>query len=107
MRLTTRLTQMATWLLARRAVLNGETLPNRGGISDPLLLLPITRMAGSKGYDDLPARLKELIEASYDMHLKIHRFDATDRAGPKALPRHPNGVATQLARLEAAFTGQG
>ncbi len=108
MRLTTRLTQMATWLLARRAVLNGETLPNTGGISDPLLLPPVTRTAGSKGYEELPARLKHLIEASYDLYAKIHRFDTADRTTPaKAAPRAVNGVATQLARLEAAFTGQG
>ena len=108
MRLTTRLTQMATWLLARRAVFNGERLLNTGGISDPLLLPPMTRTAGSKGYDELPAQLKHLIEASYDLYAKIHRFDAADDSEPKAAaPRGTNGVASQLARLEAAFTGQG
>jgi regulator of CtrA degradation len=107
MRLTTRLTQMATWLLARRAVLNGETLPNTGGISDPLLLPPITRTAGAKGFEELPARLKQLIEASYDLYAKIHSFDTVDRAPSKAAPLASNGVATQLARLEAAFAGQG
>src|SRR5262245_53292405 len=39
MRLTTRLTQLATWLLARRAELNGEDLPPIN--ANTTLLLPI------------------------------------------------------------------
>ena len=58
MRLTTRLTQLATWLLARRAVMNGEPMPTlSGSANDPLLLPPITAWAGSSGYDELPAKL--------------------------------------------------
>lgn len=109
MRLTTRLTQMATWLLARRAVLNGEKLPHAGGIADPLNLTPVTRTPASKGYEELPERLKELIEASYDLYAKIQRFESTDRAGTpvrSAQPRLINGVATQIARLHAEFNGQ-
>src|SRR5687767_9699616 len=69
MRLTTRLTQLATWLLARRAELNGEELPPAN--ANTALLLPIVRTGSSKGYDELPARLKMLIEASYRLHEKI------------------------------------
>src|SRR5688572_3791080 len=89
MRLTTRLTQLATWLLARRAVMNGEPMPRAGSANDPLLLPPITRMAGSKGYEDLPARLKELIEAGYGLHEKIYRFDAVERGIATLPPRRP------------------
>ena len=105
MRLTTRLTQMATWLLARRAVFNGEELPHSGGLNDPLLLPPITRTGGSKGYDELPEALKSLIEASYSLHIKIHGFDSADRGSAKAAttPARPNPVAAQVARLAAAF----
>jgi regulator of CtrA degradation len=104
MRLTTRLTQLATWLLARRAVMNGEPMPRAGSANDPLLLPPITRMAGSKGYDDLPAKLKELVEAGYKLHEKVYRFDAVERGVvPAPLPRLPNAVAVQVAQIQAAF----
>jgi regulator of CtrA degradation len=103
MRLTTRLTQLATWLLARRAVMNGEPMPPAGSANDPLLLPPITRMAGSKGYDDLPDRLKELVEAGYKLHDKVYRFDAVERGEVAPAPRRPNPVAAQFAQLQAAF----
>lgn len=103
MRLTTRLTQLATWLLARRAVMNGEPLPPAGGANDPLLLPPITRMAGSRGYEDLPAKLKELIEAGYRLHEKVYRFDAVERGVAAPPPRRPNPVAVQVAQIQAAF----
>ena len=103
MRLTTRLTQMATWLLARRAVFNGEELPNVGSPNDPLIVPPMTRIAGSKGYDELPETLKNLIDASHQLHAKIHRFDAVDREPPKVVQTGPNPVAMQVARLAAVF----
>ena len=80
MRLTTRLTQLATWLLARRAVMNGEPMMMQsGGVNDPLVLPPMTRLSGSRGYDQLPQRLRDLIEEGYKLHDKIYRFDAADR----------------------------
>lgn len=105
MRLTTRLTQLATWLLARRAVMNGEPMLQAGGANDPLMLPPMTRMSGSRGYEQLPQRLKELIEDGYRLHEKIYRFDAVDRGPAKpAATRRPNPVAAQVAQIAAAFT---
>jgi regulator of CtrA degradation len=103
MRLTTRLTQMATWLLARRAVYNGEELPHAGSPNDPLMMPPVTRLTGSKGYDELPEKLKSIIEASYHFHNKIHRFDQVERGVAKPQSTRPNPVAVQVAQLAAAF----
>lgn len=103
MRLTTRLTQMATWLLARRAVLNGEPMPPAGTANDPLMLPPVTRINGSRGYDQLPPRLKDLIEEGYQLHKRICDFDAFDRGEVVTSARKPNPVAAQLAQLNAAF----
>jgi regulator of CtrA degradation len=104
MRLTTRLTQLATWLLARRAELNGEEVPP-GMQENTALLLPIMRTGHSKGYDDLPDRLKGLIEASYHLHEKIYRAEAAQNAAvsqPAATTR-TNPVANQVAMIAAAF----
>ncbi|NJM34325.1 MAG: DUF1465 family protein [Rhodomicrobium sp.] len=103
MRLTTRLTQLATWLLARRAVHNGEPLPPAGSANNPLVLPPMTRMSGSRGFDELPARLRELIEEGYRLHRKIAKFDTADRNVVPVATRKPNPVAAQVAQIQAAF----
>jgi regulator of CtrA degradation len=105
MRLTTRLTQLATWLLARRAIMNGEPMMSLGTANDPLMLPPMTRLSGSRGFDQLPQRLKDLIEEGYKLHEKIVRFDAIERgpAKPAAAARRPNPVAVQVAQIAAAF----
>lgn len=108
MRLTTRLTQLASWLLARRAIFNGETLPRSGGLNDPLQLPPLTRTKGSKAFDELPVEMRDLIAKSFQFHEKINRFDATEqeRVSPQPTPRVSNGVAAQMAQLQSAFMGQ-
>lgn len=103
MRLTTRLTQLATWLLARRAVYNGEPLPPAGSANDPLTLPPMTRATGARGYDELPTRLKELIEQAHGLHKRIADFDRADRGVIAFAPRKANPVAAQVARIQAAF----
>jgi regulator of CtrA degradation len=103
MRLTTRLTQLATWLLARRAVMNGEPMPPTGSANDPLVLPPMTRMTGSRGYEELPGRLKELIEEAHRLHAKICDFDAAERGLARPAARKFNPVAAQVAQIQAAF----
>lgn len=105
MRLTTRLTQLATWLLARRAELNGEE-PAPGMSDTNALMLPILRTGSSKGYEELPPRLRALIEASYRLHEKIHRIEAAQspQAGFSTAPvMRANPVANQVAQIAAAF----
>ena len=104
MRLTTRLTQLATWLLARRAELNGEELPASN--VNAALLLPIVRTGASKGYEELPQRLRVLIEASYRLHEKIYRMESVQSAEPAPAapsPSRANPVAHQVAMIAAAF----
>jgi|EndMetStandDraft_5_1072996.scaffolds.fasta_scaffold43251_2 regulator of CtrA degradation len=103
MRLTTRLTQLATWLLARRAEFNGEEVPP-GTADTTTLLLPIVRTGSSKGYDELPERLKSLIEGSYKLHEKIYRLVAAQQVQPASpAVSRANPVANQVARIAAAF----
>jgi regulator of CtrA degradation len=108
MRLTTRLTQMATWLLARRAEFNGEEIPP-GAHGSASLLLPIVRTGASKGFEELPPKLRALIDASYALHDKIYRMEAAQDAGSASAasvvtPFRGNPVASQVAQIAAAFT---
>lgn len=101
MRLTTRLTQLATWLLARRAIINGDPVPQTSNAIDPLSIPPISGVRGSRNYNDLPAELRTLIEQAYHFHQKISAFNA-----PK--PRRASGsggnpVASQLQKIKSAF----
>jgi regulator of CtrA degradation len=106
MRLTTRLTQLATWLLTRRAELNGEEAAHSGS-DNAALLLPILRNGSSKGYEELPEQLRKLIDASFRLHEKIYRIEAAHSAGQSGSPAavsRANPVANQVAQIAAAFT---
>lgn len=101
MRLTTRLTQLATWLLARRAILNGDPVPQGSSAVNPLDLPPISRVRGTRGHEELPAQFKELIDEAYRFHQKLSRFGGYGRRrGDKAVV---NPVAQQMAQLQSAF----
>lgn len=105
MRLTTRLMQLASWLLIRRAVSEGELTPEQAIEEQRKIKLPAT--GGDQPARDLgalPPRLRELIEQSIKLQARVIRLDRM--LGYKQLP--PSGEAehplkTQLSRLRAAF----
>jgi regulator of CtrA degradation len=104
MRLTTRLLELASWLLIRRALRNGEITSDEAARKRTRLRL------GSQGrpsqimhFAELPAGLRGLIEES---HLLAERIVQLDRAmlvtaGDSRATDNP--VAMQLQRLEMAF----
>jgi regulator of CtrA degradation len=106
MRLTTRLMQLASWLLIQRSVNAGELAP-----ADALTearkvrLTAIGRPAHNKEFEPLPKRLKELVEASYQLYDRIVKLDqmlsGTARGMSMASP-----VGAQVSRLEAAFKSE-
>ncbi len=101
MRLTTRLTQIATWLLARRAIMNGDQPPRTRSDLNPLDLPPVSKIRGSRGYEELPPRLRGLIEDAYRFHQKLSAFNGPRRSHAKTI-RNP--VALQIERLQSAFS---
>ncbi|MBX2805620.1 MAG: DUF1465 family protein [Hyphomicrobiales bacterium] len=101
MRLTTRLTQLATWLLARRAIINGDPVPRGSSAINPLDLPPISRVRGARGYNELPVQLRELIEEAYSFHQKLSNFGSAGRSRNERKVQNP--VATQIERLQSAF----
>ncbi len=109
MRLTTRLMQLASWLLIRRAVNEGEmTLEQAEEEEHKVKLQAIGSLARAKGYDELPASMQELVERSlrfYDRIVKLDRMirdttedDHHDQNGDSPLSQH-------IGRLKAAFEG--
>ena len=105
MRLTTRLMQLASWLLIRRAVSEGELTPEQAIEEQRKIKLPAS---GSdqpvRDLGALPPRLRELIERSIKLQARVIRLDRM--LGYKQLPpsgevEHP--LKMQLSRLRAAF----
>lgn len=107
MRLTTRLLDLASWLLVRRALREGE-------ISDEeaekkrrrIKLQAFGRPAHVKGYDTLPEGMRRLIEESFAMHDRIVQLDRAmnlPRDPDATVTPNPNPVAQQMGLLERAF----
>ncbi|MBC8049496.1 MAG: DUF1465 family protein [Chitinophagales bacterium] len=106
MRLTTRLMQLASWLLVRRAVNRGEISEDQAASSKHrVVLVPIGRSTKTAGYDELPEGLKDLVEASLKLHDRISRLDRmmlNDEREPSKLPI-AHTVTAQFDLLKSAF----
>ncbi|MEZ5774213.1 MAG: DUF1465 family protein [Hyphomicrobiaceae bacterium] len=76
MRLTTRLMNLASWLLIRRSVNSGEMTIERARRERLRLKLDsISRPSHIAGFEDLPAMLRDLIGQSFALEDKIVRLD--------------------------------
>lgn len=104
MRLTTRLMQLASWLLLQRAVNEGEMSQDQAGAEKSKVRIdgPASPRSGP-GWDEVPQPLKDLIDRSVRLQERIRRLDVAIY-GPKDAPLPgANPVAAQLGRLANAF----
>ena len=104
MRLTTRLMQLASWLLLQRAVVEGEmTLEQALAEKKNVKLNQLQSHRDGAGWDELPATFVDLVDQSIALQKRIHRLDL-EIYGDFA-PSEPakNAVASQHALLETAF----
>jgi regulator of CtrA degradation len=103
MRLTTRLMQLASWLLLHRAVREGEmSLEQASKEKNKVKLAHDSSDAANLAL--LPAPLRDLIDRSNVLQAKVRRFDATIHS--PHLPEATAGgspVSRQLGLLRAAF----
>jgi regulator of CtrA degradation len=107
MRLTTRLMQMASWLLLQRAVNNGEMSRDQVISEKSKVRLDgfnVDRAA--PGWLDLPEGFRELIERSLRLQNRIALLDREIyRPGePAVVPDNENSVRAQLSLLHTAFS---
>lgn len=105
MRLTTRLMQLASWLLLQRAVNEGEiTRENARSEKEKVKFSATPSERGGPGYDQLPEALRGYIDKGDRLFDRVMQFDKLERAKlPDLDPGVANGIADQLARLKAAF----
>jgi regulator of CtrA degradation len=102
MRLTTRLMQVASWLLVQRAVREGEIGLDDAAAEKYRLVSrdASAATAGFSGSDDLPEALKTLIGRGAAIFERVRRLDETMYG---ARMGSGNPVSEQMAKLAAAF----
>lgn len=106
MRLTTRLMQLASWLLLQRAVNEGElTAENARSEKEKVKFSATPSERGGPGYGALPERLKDYIAKGDRLFDKVIQFDKLERGGVPDLPMDVGvgSISDQLSRLKAAF----
>jgi regulator of CtrA degradation len=104
MRLTTRLMQLASWLLLHRAVKEGEMSLAQANKEKTKVKLSAADTHDACNLELLPSTLRELIERSQKLQSKVRRLDSTihNRIDVDHVPSM-NPVERQLGLLKAAF----
>ncbi len=104
MRLTTRLMQLASWLLLHRAVKEGEMSLAQANKEKAKVKLSAADFHEPTNVELLPEALRELIGRSHKLQAKVRRLDATIHNQIIAEPgTAANPVERQLGLLKAAF----
>jgi regulator of CtrA degradation len=104
MRLTTRLMQLASWLLLQRAIVAGEMSADENARNKARVNLSEIG-AGNviPGAEAMPDGLRELIDRSLRLHERILVLDSMIAQKSVAEPANENPVANQLSKLARAF----
>lgn len=103
MRLTTRLMQVASWLLLHRAVNEGEMSLAQASKEKNKVKLMSGTPRDEQAVKALPETLRELIERSRLLQDKVRRLDATIHAPVPEAPDQENPLDRQIGLLRAAF----
>ncbi len=109
MRLTTRLMQVASWLLIKRALNDGEMSIEQAAAEEEKLNIynskPVQKV---ESFELLPEKLKALVVKSFSFHERMQRIDEMMRkkysgevVGNEPVVQSP--VMQQMAELEYAF----
>ena len=106
MRLTTRLMQVASWLLLQRAARNGEMSRKQVEAEKAKVRLD-TPSAGdvATGWNELPFAFIEIIERSIRLQARVRRMDRNVYGEVVSLQTAPRGnpVSDQIVLLKTAF----
>jgi regulator of CtrA degradation len=109
MRLTTRLMQVASWLLLQRAINNGEmTRDQVVNEKKKVRLDTFTVDRAAPGWNDLPIEFRELVEKSIRLQNRVAVLDREIYRPAEIVPtaNNQNSVQAQLSLLKTAFGGQ-
>ena len=100
MRLTTRLMQLASWLLLQRAIGAGElSVEDARKENHRISLADIGRGHDLAGSDNLPDALKALVERSIMLHERIQKLDSMITAQATSTQTVASPVSDQIDKL--------
>ena len=100
MLLTTRLMQIASWLLVQRAVAEGEMTAEQARAENAKVRIPETGVSGTAAeLERLPQGLQDLIAHSFRLQARIRHLEGQMNAPAPAEKANP--VQDQLASLQA------
>jgi regulator of CtrA degradation len=102
MRLTTRLMQLASWLLLQRAVNEGELSPEQARTEKTKVKLTRFDPPPADALAALPKRLAALIDQARQLHDQVTRLDALIYRKAAVEPA-ANPIELQMGLLRAAF----
>jgi regulator of CtrA degradation len=103
MRLTTRLMQLASWLLLHRAVKEGEMTLTQANREKTKVKLSAADPGPADMIEKLPKHLQDLIVRSMSLQSRVRRLDVTIHSPPPERSAIGNPLVPQLNRLKAAF----
>jgi len=103
MRLTTRLMQLASWLLLHRAVKEGEMTLTQANREKTKVKLSAADPGPTDMIEKLPQQLQDLISRSMSLQTRVRRLDSSIHAAPAERPAIGNPLVPQLNALKAAF----
>jgi regulator of CtrA degradation len=105
MRLTTRLMQLASWLLLQRAVNEGEMTPAQAASEKHRVRLARQEIAcPPELFEELPPRLRALTFKSMRLQARIVHLDRSLAAArAQEFEGAPSPIASQVERLRLAF----
>jgi regulator of CtrA degradation len=108
MRLTTRLMQVASWLLLQRAANSGEMTRDQVATEKSKVRLDTASAnANVSGWGELPTAFIDLVEHSLRLQALVRRMDDEIYGkGAHGASRSPNPVSDQLLLLHTAFGGR-
>jgi regulator of CtrA degradation len=100
MRLTTRLMQLASWLLLQRAIGAGElSIEDARKENHRISLSDIGRGHDLAGSESLPDALKALVERSISLHERIQKLDSMITTQATSAPSVASPVSDQIDKL--------
>lgn len=103
MRLTTRLMQLASWLLLHRAVKEGEMTLSQANREKTKVKLSAADPGPTEVIEKLPAQLQDLITRSMNLQSRVRRLDLSIHAHPSERSGMGNPLGPHLNALKAAF----
>lgn len=106
MRLTTRLMQVASWLLVQRAVNEGEMSADQAQDEKrKVKLTPISSTLSADVFSRLPDRLRELVDRAARLQERVQVLDAQLDGRSSGAPAG-NPLEGQMEMLRQAFGGR-